>query len=51
MNSKTIMGLAPRALLLSALALARTAQAAGATSEYISPGIGTLIATWWSMIW
>lgn len=51
MNSKTIIGLALRAGLLSALSLAGTAHAAGAKLEYISPGIGTVIATWWSMIW
>lgn len=49
MNSKTMMGLALGALLLSALASA--AQAAGAEPAYISPGIGTLISTWWSMFW
>lgn len=49
MNSKTVMGLALRALVISVLAVAGAAQAAGTELAYISPGIGSLISTWWSM--
>jgi hypothetical protein len=51
MNSKTLMGTALRALMLCALAMAGTAQAADAELAYISPGICALISTWWSTFW
>lgn len=56
MTLRPLTGLAPRATLLAVFALAGATHAAAAHAAdmlpaYISPGVGTLIMTWWSMFW
>jgi hypothetical protein len=51
MNTRLFKQLLLPTLLAALPALASAAPAAVMVQDYISPGVGTLLMRWWSMLW